>query len=568
LRAFFFAIFACNNFNLILSTVQPLLIVNYPFFIFHYPLSIFNFSLPSRKKPAFLMSLNPFLFLGLMLLSLSACSTEQSVKESDPPNIIYILADDLGYNELGSYGQQLIETPYLDELAKNGMRFTQHYSGSPVCAPSRCVLMTGQHTGHSFVRGNDEWRDRGEVWSFAAMQEDPNLEGQRPLPDSIITIAELLKTKGYATACVGKWGLGAPYTEGAPNEQGFDLFFGYNCQRQAHTYYPVHLWKNDQRVFLDNQLVPPHSSPLADGADSLSEDSYADYNQKDYAATLMQDEVLQFIDVQGDNPFFLYYSTPIPHVALQAPKHWVDYYRKKFGPEEPYTGRSYFPCRYPRATYAAMISYLDEQVGEIIAKLKEKNIYENTLVIFTSDNGTTFLNQVDIEFFKSVEPFKPGLHRVKGSLKEGGIRVPMIASWPGKIAANSKSDHLSAFWDVLPTLCEIAGVALPDQPLDGISFAPTLLGKTGQKVHEQLYWEYPERGGSQAIRKGNWKAFRKDLQKGKLETELYNLENDIQELNNVAAENPKIVQELEQAMKASRFSSHLPRWQLKALDEK
>ncbi|MEO0339752.1 MAG: arylsulfatase [Bacteroidota bacterium] len=486
--------------------------------------------------------------------------------EEKRPNIIFILADDLGYGELGVYGQTQIETPNIDALAANGMRFTQHYSGAPVCAPARAVFMTGQHTGHCHVRGNDEWSDRGKVWDFAAMEEDPFLEGQRPLPADTITMAELLQQGGYRTACIGKWGLGAPTTEGEPNKQGFDFFYGYNCQRQAHTFYPAHLWKNDQRVFLDNKLVAPHNATLADGADSLDEASYANYNQNDYSATLMQDEVLAFIDRNKEGPFFLYYSTPLPHVALQAPKPWVDYYVKKFGDEEPYLGKSYFPCRYPRATYAAMISYLDEQVGAIVAKLEEEGIAENTLIVFTSDNGPTYAGGVEAGYFDNAKPFKSERGWGKGSVHEGGIRVPMIANWPGTIEAGSTNDHISAFWDYLPTFCEAAQVDLPEQQrVDGISLLPTLLGKEQQK-HDFLYWEFPAYGGQQAVRMGKWKAMIEEMNKGNTEIQLFDLENDPREQKDVAESHPEVIAQIKAIMKAQHTEAVIDRWKVPGLD--
>ena len=324
---------------------------------------------------------------------------------NNKPNIIYILADDLGYGELGVYGQEIIETPHIDALANDGMLFTDHYSGSPVCAPSRSVFMTGQHTGHTPIRGNDEWKERGDTWNYQAMFDNPFLEGQRPIPDSTITIAEVLKSAGYSTGMVGKWGLGAPTTEGLPNKQGFDFFYGYNCQRQAHTLYPMHLWRNDERHLLSNKNVPPHVN-LEDNADINDPLSYSDFELIDYAPELMHNEALNFIEKNQNNPFFLYYASPLPHVPLQAPKRWVDYYQSKIGSEEPYTGKSYFPNLTPRATYAAMISYLDEQVGDLIKKLKDIGQYENTLVIFTSDNGPTYAGGADTPFFDSAKPFK------------------------------------------------------------------------------------------------------------------------------------------------------------------
>jgi len=372
------------------------------------------------------------LSLITLFLIINSCSEPKPERK---PNIIYILADDLGYAELGSYGQQLIETPNLDALAAGGMRFTQHYAGAPVCAPSRCVLLTGQHTGHSYIRGNDEWASRGDVWDFAKAVEDPNLEGQRPIPANIPTIGNILQEAGYKTGLVGKWGLGAPLTDGIPTNRGFDFFYGYNCQRQAHQLYPMHLWKNEEKVWLDNELVPP-ATKLDSAADPYDQTSYAKYFQNDYAPKLMQDEVIGFIDQNKDNPFFLYYATPLTHVPLQIPQEYIDKYVEKFGEEEPYVGnQGYFPARYPKATYAAMVSYMDAQVGEIIQKLKDIGQYENTLIIFSSDNGPSYVGGTDSPFFDSAKPFKSEFGWGKGFTHEGGIRVPMIASWQGKIKA-------------------------------------------------------------------------------------------------------------------------------------
>ncbi|NBR74031.1 MAG: N-acetylgalactosamine-6-sulfatase, partial [Flavobacteriia bacterium] len=298
------------------------------------------------------------IILGLALLLVGCQANEQS---STPPNIIYILADDLGYGELGVYGQEKIKTPHIDALAQNGMLFTQHYSGAPVCAPARYMFLTGKHSGHAHIRGNDEWRERGEVWDYIKAFEDPNLEGQRPIPSQTLTLGKQLKKAGYQTAIIGKWGLGAPLTEGVPNRQGFDYFYGYNCQRQAHNLYPGHLWENDTKVLLNNALIAPHVKldPQADPNDPAS---YADYTQQDYAPKLMHDKALSFIRTNKDQRFFLYYASPLPHLPLQAPREYVARYQQIFGPETPYIGdKGYFPNQTPRATYAAMISYLDDQ---------------------------------------------------------------------------------------------------------------------------------------------------------------------------------------------------------------
>jgi arylsulfatase len=482
------------------------------------------------------------------------------------PNIIYILADDLGYGDLGCYGQDLIETPNIDQLASAGMKFTQHYSGSAVCAPSRCVLLTGKHTGHAYIRGNDEWRERGEVWDYKAMIADSVLEGQRPLPSGTLTIGKLLQAEGYKTGMIGKWGLGAPHTESIPTRQGFDFFCGYNCQRQAHTYYPVHLYKNENRIYLGNDTIAPHTK-LEEGADPLDMATYKNYTLSTYAPDVMFSEMIQFIDQNKEKPFFFYWASPIPHVALQAPQRWVDYYMEKFGDEPPYLGeKGYFPHPAPHAAYAAMVSYLDERIGELVEFLKKEGLYENTLIVFSSDNGPTYNGGTDSPWFNSGGPFTSERGWGKGFLHEGGIRVPMIASWPGKIDPGSFSDHISAFWDLLPTFCEVAGAEIPEQ-VDGISFLPELLGSNDQEKHPYLYWEFPESGGQQAVRMGPWKAIRKEIRKGNLELELYNLDEDIQEQHNVASDFPELIVELKEIMRKEHTPAHLDRFRMEALGD-
>ena len=490
-------------------------------------------------------------FLVPLFFFLISCNN--NTKQYNKPNIIYILADDLGYGELGKYGQKFIETPNIDNLAKNGMTFTNHYTGAPVCAPARSVLMTGKHSGNTHIRANGEWAERGNVWSFKAMFDDPNLEGQRPLLDSIITVAQVLKKNGYKTGMVGKWGLGAPNTNSIPNKKGFDFFYGYNCQRQAHTYYPTHLWKNEKRHILNNFIVTKQEG-LGD-LDPLSDISYKKYNQQDYAPSLMHNEALSFITKNKNSPFFLYYASPIPHLPLQAPEKWVNYYREKFGQEKPYTGKSYYPNKTPKATYAAMISYLDEQVGELVEKLKEINQYENTLIIFTSDNGPTWVDHVDYNFFNSTGKFVNSRFTMKGSVQEGGIRVPMIASWPKKIKPSSSSDHISAFYDFFATACEIAGDKNCEET-DGISFLPELLGLK-QTKHDYLYWEYPASKGLQAIRMGKWKGIKRNLFKTNSKLELYDLDMDKKELKDVANLNPKVVDQMEAKLKEAHSTPFL-----------
>lgn len=481
------------------------------------------------------------------------------------PNIVYILADDLGYGELGCYGQKLIETPNIDKLAANGMRFTQHYAGAPVCAPSRCVLLTGKHMGHAYIRGNDEWAERGKVWDYKAMIADSVLEGQRPLPESEITIAQLLKSTGYTTGIIGKWGLGAPNTNSIPNKKGFDFFFGINCQRMAHTYYPVFMYKNDHRVYLDNDTVTP-GTKLEKGADPYNPDSYKKYMLKEYAPDLMFKELTGFVNENRNHPFYMYWATPIPHAAIQAPQKWVDYYVKKFGDEKPYLGdKGYFPHRYPHAGYAAMISYLDDQVGKLVQQLKDLGIYENTLIIFTSDNGPTYNGGTDSPWFNSGGPFKSEFGWGKGFTHEGGFRVPMIASWPAKIKKGTESNLISAFWDVMPTLCDISGIKTPSYA-DGISFMPELLGKK-QKKHKYLYWEFPESGGQQAVRMENWKGIRENIDKGNMKIELFDLNTDIQEQNDISSKHPEIVRKMEEIMIKEHVPAINDRFKMKQLGD-
>ncbi len=515
--------------------------------------------------------------IGLFVLLMLFCYTtnaQNGIKlrgKKQQPNIIFILTDDLGYGDLGCYGQKKIETPNIDKLAEHGMKFTQCYAGSTVCAPSRSVLLTGRHTGHAFVRGNDEGKSRGDVWNYRAVEDDLTLEGQSPLPDSTITIANLLHQVGYATGMVGKWGLGAPQTNSIPTKKGFDFFYGYNCQRQAHTYYPLHLYENEKRVHLDNDTVAPHTGFVPKGADPYDLDSYKRFNLKEYSPDLMFKKLIQFIDVNKSKPFFMYWATPIPHLALQAPEEWVDYYVKKFGDEKPYMGvgdQGYFPQRYPHAAYAAMVSYLDWQVGQLIQHLKDLGIYDNTLIIFTSDNGPTYHEGgIDSPWFNSGGPFKSDDGWVKETLHEAGIRVPFIASWPGHIKPGTQSDLISASWDVLPTLCDIAGAKVPSYA-DGISILPTLEGKPQRKKHEYLYWEYPEADGEQAVRMDKWKALRQNIRKeNNMAIQLFDLSDDIQELNNVAEEHPDVVNEMAKIMRAEHQKSDNENWQFHILDD-
>lgn len=452
-----------------------------------------------------------------------------------PPNIIYILADDLGYGELGCYGQEKIQTPHLDALAADGMRFTDHYSGHAVCAPSRCVLMTGLHTGHAYIRGNSPW----------ASGRNPHGEGQEPLPAATVTLARLLQDRGYTTACIGKWGLGGPGTAGAPLRQGFDHFFGYMCQKQAHDYYPEHLWRNGEKVELDN--------PLFLGHERLDEPpaNFARYSGNDYTPDLMLDEALGFIRDNKDEPFFLWYTSPIPHVALQVPDEWSAPYAELGWDDGPYLGQNgYLPHPTPRAAYAGMITHLDAEVGRIVALVEELGLTGDTLILFSSDNGASFNGGCDREFFQSNAP----LRGMKTQLWEGGIRVPMIAAWPGHIAPGSTSGQPSYFADVLPTCIELAGGEAPDG-LDGVSLVPDLMGERHGTVRRYLYWE---NGGSQAIRVGDWKAVRMNLNRNPdAPIQLYNLADDIAESNDVADEHPDVVRRIRALFAEARTPSEI-----------
>lgn len=489
-------------------------------------------------------------FIKAMGLGLTAAAVPAIFHHCRPaaakPNIIYILADDLGYGELGCYGQEKIKTPVLDRLTAQGMRFTQHYSGSPVCAPSRCTLLTGKHTGHAYIRDNDEMRERGDVWN------DPSIEGQRPLPEGTITIGTLLQKSGYTTCAIGKWGLGGPGSMGEPNNQGFDHWYGYLCQRQAHNYYPTHLWRNQSKHKLDgNDYFSPHQK-FPENADPTDPGNYTAYAGKQYAPDLMTEEALTFIRQQQDNPFFLYLAFPVPHVALQVPEDSLSEYSDTFS-ETPYLGEgSYLPHQKPRAAYAAMISRMDRDIGRILTCIQELGLEQNTIVFFSSDNGPTYAGGVDYEFFNSADT----LRGLKGSLYEGGIRVPLIVNWKGRIKAGTECDHISAFWDILPTMCELLGLD-PPADTDGISFAPSLFAENEQPQHDYLYWEFRSYGGQQAVRWGDWKAIRTGLRRDNSDTsiQLYDLKNDLEEKNDQAENYPDVVKKIKEIFNTARSES-------------
>lgn len=472
-----------------------------------------------------------FALLTLAILVFSCQLKKEKVEEKRErlPNIIYILADDLGYGDLGCYGQKLFDTPNIDRLASSGMLFTQHYSGSTVCAPSRSALMTGLHTGHTYVRGNKEVKP----------------EGQFPLADSILTLPEMLKTKGYVTGAFGKWGLGFPGSEGDPINQGFDVFFGYNCQRLAHHYYPYYLWDNNQKFELAGNK----------GTDETQ-----------YAPELLHERTLQFLEDYQDSTFFLFVPNPVPHAELKVPEEYTEDFVGKFEPETKYEGVDkgekyrlgpYGSQEKPHEVFAGMVKLLDKQVGEIIDKVESLGLAESTLIVFTSDNGPHKEGGADPDFFDSNGPLKG----YKRDLYEGGIRVPMIASWKGKITAGTTSEHVSAFWDVFPTIADLAEIETP-KGLDGISFLPTLLRKPEkQQVHEYLYWEFHEKGGRTAVRKGDWKAVKYNVGNSpNALPELYNLSKDIGENKNLADDYPDIVKELDSIMLNARTPSKVFRF--------
>jgi len=456
------------------------------------------------------------------------------------PNIILILADDLGYNELGVYGQKKIRTPNIDRLAQEGVRLTDHYSGSPVCAPSRAVLLTGLHTGHAYIRDNDEMGFRGDVW------HDPALEGQRPLPADTFTMASMLKRAGYATAAVGKWGLGGPGSTGEPNRLGFDLFYGFLCQRVAHNHYPGYLWRNTTKVMLDNPGIYPHEEFPA-GRDPKALSSYERYGGKQYALDMMGDEARAFVLANKDRPFFLYLAPTVPHAALQVPEDSLAEYTGVLS-DTPYLGaKGYLPHRAPHAAHAAMITRLDREVGRLAQLVRDLGLDRDTLIVFTSDNGPTFNGGTDSAFFESAGPFR-GL---KTMVYEGGIRVPMVARWPGKIPAGTVSAHASAFEDYMPTFAEMAGLERP-AGIDGVSMLAALEGRaSARKPREYLYWEFQ---GKQVVRMGSWKGIR-NAATGALE--LYDLAKDIGEKTDVAAAHPDIVSRLEAIMRTARTDSAL-----------
>ncbi len=434
------------------------------------------------------------------------------------PNVIFILADDLGYGDPSCYGQTKFRTPHIDSLAERGMRFTQAYSGSTVCAPSRCALLTGMHMGHAAVRGNDERKDG---------------EGQAPMPADTFTVAKLMKEAGYTTGIFGKWGLGYPGSASEPLKMGFDRFYGYNCQRLAHSYYPEYLWSDGKREMLDGNAGGKRGT---------------------YAPELIHAQAIEFIRENKDRPFFCYYAAVQPHADMVAPEEYMARFRGKYLPEKAHADGYYMDQPEAHAAFVAMVTVLDDHVGGVMAELDKLGIADDTLVIFSSDNGPHQEGGADPDYFNSNGVLKG----YKRDLYEGGVRVPFIATWPGKIKAGTVSEHLCAFWDFLPTISELVEKPVPVK-VDGVSFLPTLLGRDGQKPRDYLYWEFSEKKGRVAMRKGKWKAVRYNVSVDPdSPLELYDLSADPGEENNVAGGNPEVVDEMDKLMRQARVPSPNP----------
>ena len=475
---------------------------------------------------------------GLALPLLNACT---GITDADKPNIIYIMCDDLGWGDVGCYGQQLIETPHLDQMAREGMQFTQAYAGSPVSAPSRASFMTGQHTGHTEVRGNKEYW-RGVPMVKYGDNDEFSRVGQHPYDADHIILPEIMKRNGYTTAMFGKWAGGYEGSHSTPDKRGIDEFYGYICQFQAHLYYPNFLnrfsrSKGDKGVVRDTlkqNIFPPQSG-----------EGY--YNRTQYSADMIHREAMRWLDKQSaEQPFFGIFTYTLPHAELVQPNDsLLQHYTSKFVDDKDWIARGsrYNSSYRAHAQFAAMVSRLDIYVGEILDMLERKGLDSNTLVIFTSDNGPHQEGGADPTFFGENVP----LRGTKRQTYEGGIRVPFIAWWPGKVEAGSENNHQLAFYDVMPTICELIGeknyekkYASPNKPdnFDGLSFARTLLGKRGQEQHDFLYWEFEETD-QVAVRQGDWKMISK-----RGVPHLYNLAEDLHEDYNIAAQHPDIVRRL------------------------
>ena len=481
-----------------------------------------------------------FIFMKWIIPFLATAALASS--EQKKPNIVFILADDLGYGELGCYGQKKIKTPNIDRLASEGIKFTHHYTGAPVCAPARCVLLTGRHLGNAEIRSNGDSKNGRKF------------PGQWPITAGAVTLAEALQKGGYVSGGFGKWGLGPTDTSGSPIKQGFNRFYGYNCQRNAHSFFPPFL-DDDEKIETINKSPIPGHQRKAEG-----EVKADDYRDQTYAPDRILEEALEFLDENKEKPFFLYLPFVEPHVAMHPPQEWIDRYPKEWDDKKgPYRGQNgYLPHPRPRAGYAAMISDLDEHVGTILERLKKHGLEENTIVVFTSDNGTTHpgrdpkfhIGGVDAPFFNSTA----GLRGWKGSVNEGGIRVPAIVRWPGKIKPGSSTSAPSYFPDWFPTFCAIAKTTAP-KGLDGTDLTPALT-KGIFKRTKPMIWEFHGYSGQLAVIDFPWKAVRQKAKTKKPgDWQLYNLEKDAAETNDLAAKLPKIVNRLEKVFKNDRTKS-------------
>ena len=506
---------------------------------------------------------------GLIMAAIPAAIFAQdaaAAQKGNRPNVIFILMDDAGYGDFGCYNQGKIETPNIDAMAQRGVLFSDMYAGAPVSAPSRCTLMTGLHSGHAQIRSNDEMLDRGDVWKLRAMIADPALEGQKPMEAGTQTIASVMRDAGYKTAMIGKWGLGGPSSSSTPTDMGFDLFYGYMCQRMAQNYYPMFLYRNREREALDNPFMELGST-LGPEDDPFDEASYIRFKGNDYSPDRMFDEIKGFVNENSHEEFFLMWTTTLPHAAFQAPDEMVDYYVKKFADEYDvtetpvYNGKGYFPCRYPKATYAAMITYFDQQIGKLIDELKRLGIYDNTIIMFTSDNGPTHNAYTSTDWFECAAPFRSIKGWTKRSLHEGGIRVPFIVSWGDRLTPEV-NDHIGFFPDVMPTLCDIADVKCPET--DGISFLPILTGDR-QKEHKYLYWEFPPfkaDKGWLCVRMGEWKGLVTDVAAGNNKMKLFRINEDPREENDLAEQYPEVIKKMWNYIRQSHTPSAHPPFDL------
>jgi arylsulfatase A-like enzyme len=490
------------------------------------------------------MHKTPFIvFLALLHLQSHVCASQPAIKR---PNIVFILADDLGYGEVGCYGQTKIKTPNIDQLAKDGMRFTQFYVGAPVCAPSRCDLMTGLHSGHAYVRNN---------YGTPGYKENVNENGNYPLPENTVTIASLFKKAGYTTAAIGKWGLGNYDNSGDPLKHGFDYFYGYYDQRHAHNYYTTHLYENGKHDTLNNPPINVH--PKFDSIGKASKEP-KDYIGNEYSTDKITAKALLFINAHTSQPFFLYLPYTLPHAVLQAPQKYIDEYiaSLKEKPKWSVTNNG-IPTYYPLSTYAAQVTYLDVQVGIILNELHKNGLDENTMVIFASDNGASDGEKLRSDFFNSCA----GLKGFKSDLYEGGIREPLIVKWPGKIKAGMVNAQPIAGYDMMQTFADLLNTKAPTN--DGITLLPLFTGNSKQKHHKYLYWEFPGKGGQVAVRLGDWKGIKSGLKKDTVtQWQLYNIITDSAEAHDVAAQHPRLIRKMKRIVKKEHTQPVKPEWDI------